>query len=102
MPDDLDVIVAHGNFEEAFGMRRGDRTARALRRDFLERIYTHRSGLLHEGVGPSYGGILAGFHDDSTRRGLLSDFAEMAILRFLGAPRSSVVGHPAFDQGGGA
>lgn len=101
MPDDLDKIVAHGNFEEAFGITRGARTARRLRRDLLEQIYEQRSGLVHGGVGPSYGVMFSGNLPDSTRRGLLSDFAEMAILRFLEAPRSSLVGHPAFDQGSG-
>lgn len=101
MPDDLDEIIAHGNFEEAFGIKRGARTARALRRELLEQIYELRSGLVHGGVGSSYGGAFDGMPDDSTQRGLLSDFAEMAILRFLEAPRSSIIGHPAFDQGGG-
>lgn len=99
MPDDLAEIIAHGNFEEAFGIKRGTRTARALRRDLLERIYDERSGLVHEGLRPSYGGISSGSDHNCIRRGLLSDFAEMAILRFLEAPRSSFVGHPAFDQG---
>lgn len=101
MPDDLDVIVAHGNFEEAFGIKRGTRTARALRRELLERIYENRSGLVHEGLGPSYGAMFDVYSHESIRRGLLSDFAEMAILRFLEAPRSSIVGHPAIDHGDG-
>ena len=29
MPNELDQIVAHGNFEEAFDIRQGERTARA-------------------------------------------------------------------------
>ena len=102
MPNDLDEIIAHANFEDAFGIKRGARTARALRRDFLERIYDLRSGLVHEGLGPSYVGISAEFPYETTRRDLLSDFAETAILRFLEAPRSSVVGHPAFEQAAGA
>jgi hypothetical protein len=32
MPEQLDTIVAHGNFEDAFGLRRGNRRARSLRR----------------------------------------------------------------------
>lgn len=99
MPDDLDQIVAHGNFEEAFGIRRGSRTARALRRDLLDRIYEYRSGQLHEGIDPSYAGLGVGSDmANETRRGLLADFAEAAILRYLDAPRVSLVGHPAFES----
>lgn len=99
MPTDLDQIVAHGNFEEAFGIRRGTRTARALRRDLLDRIYDYRSGQLHEGLRPSYRGLGVGFDmGDEVRRGLLADFAEGAILRYLAAPRVSLIGHPGFDD----
>ena len=99
IPDDLDQIVAHGNFEEAFGMRRGARTARALRREVLDRMYDYRSGQLHKGLEPSYQG-LGGVGVDvgsSARRGLLGDFAEAAVLRYLSAPRSSLIGHPEFE-----
>jgi hypothetical protein len=98
MPTDLDQIVAHGNFEEAFGIRRGTRTARALRRDLLDRIYDYRSGQLHEGLRPGYRGLGVGFDvGDEVRRGLFADFAEGAILRYLAAPRVSLIGHPAFE-----
>ncbi len=96
MPTELDQIVAHGNFEEAFGIRRGTRTARALRRDLLDRIYDYRSGLLHEGLRPSYSGLGVGVDmSDTIRRGLFADFAEGAILQYLTAPRVSLIGHPA-------
>ena len=99
MPDDLDEIVAHSNFEEAFGIRRGTRKARALRRDMLDRAYEHRSGLVHEGVGIGAG---AGVDLRSVwRRGLLSDFAEMAILRFLEALRVSLIGHLPLEEARG-
>jgi hypothetical protein len=98
MPSDLDQIVAHGNFEEAFGIRRGARTARALRREVLDRMYDYRSGQLHEGLSPSYQGLGVGFDAaNEARRGLLCDFAEAAILRYLAAPRVSLSGHPAFE-----
>lgn len=93
MPEALDRIVEHGNFEEAIGVRRGSRTPRALRREALERIYSFRSGRLHEGLAPSYRSL----YSDSAanvRRGLFSDFAEAAILGFIRAPRSSLIGHP--------
>ena len=101
MPSDLDQIVAHGNFEEAFGIRRGTRTARTLRRELLKRIYGYRSGQLHEGLEPSYQGLGVSLDASAdVRRGLLADFAEAAILRYLVAPRSSLVGHPAAEHEG--
>lgn len=97
MPGELDRIVSHKNFEEAFGIRRGDRTARALRRELLDRVYDYRSGQLHEGLEPSYRGLgIIVEEGREARRGLLRDFAEAAILRFLAAPRSSLTGHPAY------
>jgi hypothetical protein len=98
MPDQLDTIVAHGNFEDAFELRRGNRTARSLRRALLDRIYDYRSGQLHEGLTPSYQGFAMGSDmRNEVRRGLFADFSEGAILRYLAAPRSSLVGHPGFE-----
>lgn len=98
MPTDLDQIVAHGNFEEAFGIRRGARTARALRHELLDRVYDYRSGQLHQGLSPSYQGLGVGFDAaNEARRGLFCDFAEATILRYLAAPRVSLIGHPAFE-----
>jgi hypothetical protein len=99
MPGELDKIVAHGNFEEAFGVSRGTRTSRSLRRALLDRIYDYRSGQLHEGLRPSYTGfgMRLGVGDE-IRRGLFADFAEGAILRYLDAPRASLVGHPSLAQ----
>lgn len=97
MPDDLDQIVAHGNFEEVFGIRRGERSARALRKELLDHIYDYRSGQLHQGFHPSYKGLGAVFDmKEEVRRGLFADFAEAAILRYLASPRASVIGHPNF------
>lgn len=97
MPTALDQIVAHRNFEEVFSIRRGERTARALRRDLLDRIYDYRSGNLHVGLRPSYMGLGVGFDIQETiRRGLFADFAEGAILRYIDSPRGSLIGHPAF------
>lgn len=95
MPEELDQIVTHGNFEAVFGMRRGSRTARALRRETLEQIYEFRSGNLHAGLRPSYRGFASGFDTgENVRRALFADFAEGAILRYLTSPRSSLIGHP--------
>ncbi len=98
MPAELDQIVAHGNFEETFGIRRGTRSPRALRHDLLDRIYDYRSGQLHEGLSPTYQGLGVGTDLRSeVRRGLFADFAEGAILRYLAAPRVSLIGHPGLD-----
>jgi hypothetical protein len=96
MSVDLDGIVAHANFEEAFGIARGARGAGPLRRDLLKRIYDNRSGHLHMGLAPEYRPVTAGGIDmaPAIRRALLADFAEAAILRFVEAPRASLVGHP--------
>jgi hypothetical protein len=95
MPEELDQMVAHGNFEAVFEMRRGGRTSRALRREMLEQIYEYRSGNLHAGLRPSYRGLSSGFDPgEGARRALFADFAEGAILRYLSSPRSSLIGHP--------
>jgi hypothetical protein len=99
MPTELDQMVAHGNFEAVFGIRRGTRTGRALRREMLEQIYDFRSGHLHSGLRPSYRGFASGFDSsDDVRRALFADFAEGAILRYLSSPRSSLIGHPNFPS----
>jgi hypothetical protein len=98
MPSELETIVAHANFEEAFGIRRGSRTVRALRRELLDRIYDYRSGLVHGGLTPTYQGLGSAFENGGVvRRALFADFAEGAILGYLKSPRSSLIGHPAFE-----
>jgi len=95
MPSTLDQIIAHGNFEIVFGVRRGKRTSRSLRHELLDKIYDFRSGHLHAGLRPSYRGFALGFGaSDDIRRGLFADFAEGAILGYLASPRSSLIGHP--------
>jgi hypothetical protein len=95
MPTELDQMVAHGNFEAVFGIRRGTRTSRVLRREMLEQIYDFRSGHLHSGLRPTYKGFASGFESgDDVRRALFADFAEGAILRYLSSPRASLIGHP--------
>jgi hypothetical protein len=91
---DLDAIIAHGNAEEAFDLRRRGKKAETLRKRLLLKIYGVRSHQVHEGLLPTYRGF--GFADGGTdmQRALIHDFAEAAILSYLRAPRSSVVGHP--------
>jgi hypothetical protein len=93
IPSQLDLIVAHDNFEAAFEIRRGIRTSRRLRRELLEEIYELRSGLVHSGLQPSYHGFGINL-PDGIRRSLLADFAEGAILGYLASPRSSLIGNP--------
>jgi hypothetical protein len=95
MPDQLDQIISHGNFEAAFRISRGNRSAQALRRELLDRLYEFRSGQLHEGLSASWWSVGSTSHmPRMMRRGLASDFAQQAIVRFLDAPRSSLIGHP--------
>jgi hypothetical protein len=101
MPTELDQIVAHEKFEEVFGIRRGDRTPRALRRELLDNIYDYRSGLLHEGLRPTYVGLgVSVDFSDTNLRGFLADFAGGAILQYLAAPRVSLIGHPGLEAKG--
>ncbi len=93
IPLELDTIVNHDNFEEAFRTRRRSRTPRKLRRELLDKIYELRSGLVHSGLQPSYTGLEIDTSDD-IRCNLMADFAEGAILGYLASPRSSLIGHP--------
>ena len=98
MPEELDQMVSHGNFEAVFGMRRGTRAPRVLRREMLEQIYEFRSGNLHAGLRPSYRGFASGFETgENVRRALFADFAEGAILRYMTSPRSSLIGHSSWS-----
>ncbi|WP_131832048.1 hypothetical protein [Mycobacteroides abscessus] len=95
MPSDLDALVQHNNFEAAFGISRGNRSARALRREFLSTIYNQRSEPVHEGLSTSFQGFGGIGGPAQLRRALASQFAQSAILRFLESPRTTLIGHPA-------
>ena len=94
MPDHLDSMVQHGNFEQAFGIVHGSKSPKTLRRMLLERIYQFRSEPVHEGLAMAYEGF---GHSAITgqRRMLVAWFAEYAILKYLQSPRTSLIGHPA-------
>ena len=94
MPDHLDSMVQHGNFEHAFGIDHGSKSPKTLRRTLLERIYQFRSEPVHEGLAMAYEGF---GHSAITgqRRMLVAWFAEYAILNYLQSPRTSLIGHPA-------
>jgi hypothetical protein len=95
LASDLDVIIDHGNFEEAFQIKRGSRSRASLRKRLLEKLYSVRSLQVHEGLRPSYRGFLFGFRSGADmQRALVHDFAEAAILSYLSAPRCSLIGHP--------
>jgi hypothetical protein len=95
MPQDLDELVQHDNFEAAFGVVRGTRSARALRRELLSTLYNLRSEPVHEGLSASFQGLAGMGSPSSQRRALASLFAQRAIIRFLEAPRTTLIGHPA-------
>jgi hypothetical protein len=98
MASDLDVIINHGNFEESFRIKRGTKSPESLRKLLLEKIYGLRSLQVHEGLRPSYRGFLIGTHSgEAMQRALIHDFSEAAILSYLSAPRSSLIGHPRID-----
>ncbi|MCP5166984.1 MAG: hypothetical protein H6989_06340 [Pseudomonadales bacterium] len=100
IPEVLDKIVGHRNFEEAFKIKRGNKKARALRKELLNRIYSFRSGNLHEGFSPSPVGLIGALGAiDGVRRGLFAEFSEKAILAYMQSPRSSLVGHPGIHWG---
>lgn len=92
-PEAVDALLRHANVEEAFGYTRKGELPRQ-RRELLELIYETRSLPTHTGLSPS--GPLMGMlgSTESMRVALLSDLARAAILTFLQAPRSSVIGHP--------
>lgn len=96
-PTTVDEVVNHANVEQAFNVKlRGN--PRRRRRDLLDTIYAMRSNPIHTGVGPSATGALLQLADaGGIRVALLSDLARSALLAYLVAPRSSLVGHPLID-----
>jgi hypothetical protein len=98
IPSELDNIIEHANFESVFQIKRGKYSKDYLRRALLEQIYEFRSTRVHSGLEPSYGGITSGFGEvHATRRGLLANFAETAVLAYLCSPRSSLIGNPKIE-----
>jgi hypothetical protein len=101
MPGELDVLVQHGNFEQAFGIIRGSKSPKTLRRKMLDSLYGFRSEAVHEGLAMAYEGFGFG-HEAGQRRMFGSSFAEWAILRYLESPRTTLIGHPATAPDEGA
>lgn len=97
-PDVVDELVNHANVQQAFDYRQKG-GIRARRRQLLDQIYTLRSDPSHSGIGLSGAGMLSMFVESGSMRiALLSDLVRGALLRFLQAPRSSLIGHPLFNQ----
>ena len=97
-PDAVDAVVNHANVEQAFDYKQRGRPE-ARRRQLLDRIYELRSNPTHSGIGLSGVGMLSLLTEPgSIRVALLSDLARAALLMFLQAPRSSLIGHPMFEQ----
>lgn len=91
--DELAEILAHENFEQAFGDMRSVR-------QFLDVLYDARSRPLHTGFVqhrvsalPEMGG------EPGIRIMFVSKLTRAAILSFLRAPFTSLVGHPDVDVG---
>jgi hypothetical protein len=93
MPNYLDVMVQHGNFEQAVGLLRRTKLAHTLRRALLGSLYGFRSEPVHEGLAMAYEGF--GFSGLAGQRRMLAAwFAEEAILHYIESPRTSLIGHP--------
>jgi hypothetical protein len=100
IPNELDQMVAHVNFEEIFEIKRGKKKAKRLRGLLLETMYEFRSGLVHGGLRSRPRTHLPGFFHGSIdlRRSQFMWFAEQAILKYLQSPRCSVVGSPMYNR----
>jgi hypothetical protein len=95
-PEAIDQIASHANVEEAFSWKR--KGGQALqRKEMLDAMYESRSDPTHAGLGISNTGVFSGMASPGGMRvALLSDLSRAAILEFLKAPRSSLIGHPMF------
>jgi len=95
-PTAIDGLLNHANTAEAFAYtKRGN--VRRQRRDLLSLIYDARSLHTHTGLSPSPSGLTIMSATGSLRVALVSDLARAAILAYLQAPRSSIVGHPSLE-----
>jgi hypothetical protein len=89
----VDELLVHQNMEAAFNFRkRGSQDRR--RKEIIDHIYDLRSLPTHTGIGPSGLSFMAMGGNQALRLALLSDLTRAALLSYLQAPRSSLVGHP--------
>jgi hypothetical protein len=96
-PQAVDNLIAHPNIEMALQLRLKGSPSRR-RYDVLDGIYAMRSVPTHMGIGLSRNAMLLALgSSENMRVALLSDLARAAILGFLQAPRSFLIGHPLLD-----
>lgn len=95
-PDAVTGLLTHEKIAETFDFQRRGGDSRQAK-DLLEAIYRARSTPSHTGLGYSQSGI--GIIPDarSMRVALLSRLSKAAVLAYLQAPRSFLVGEPAID-----
>lgn len=97
-PGAVDEAIAHQNVEQAFAYKKKGGPQKQ-RKELLERIYELRSMPSHFGIGVSRSSGMMMMDDaGSMRLAILSDLSRAALLKFLEAPRSSLIGHPAFEE----
>lgn len=96
-PQEVDKILSHANVEEAFSY---EKTGGSMgQRDrLLNRVHELRSAPAHEGIGPSNTDVSRFGYPAAIRVALLSDLARAAMLSFIQAPRSFLIGRPALDK----
>jgi hypothetical protein len=97
-PEAVDALLARRNVEAAFSFKKRGSTERQ-RKALVDKIYELRSISAHSGLSPSgFGSMLGSINPSSMRLAPLMDLATAAILGFLEAPRSYLVGHPMWDD----
>lgn len=93
-PEAIDQLLEHANLEQAFHYRRQGGPARQ-RKEILEHIYDLRSRASHQGLSPSLEGMPGLASASGIRVALIASLVQQALLSFIAAPRSSIVGYPA-------
>lgn len=92
----VDEIIRHPNVGQAFGYTKKGGLARQ-RKEMLEMIYEARSIPTHTGPSLSQYGGFDLTSDGGVRVALLSDLARAALLSYLKAPRSFLIGNTVFE-----
>ena len=86
-------LVPHRNLEQVLNIRRLDRSTEKLRTIIIEKFYELRSIQVHSGLQPSFTGMIGSPSAYLVvLRHMAKEFAEYAILNYMTAPRSSLVG----------
>lgn len=85
----MDEIMAHANFEQAFGRI-------TSRKKFAAELYNLRSQPVHTGHFGNYSGMMMA-DDQSLKVGLVNDVVTGAIAALIKQPVSLLWGHPELD-----